>query len=710
MKLPACYAAGGMFVLLPIASALAQEPQPADESSPARLCADAASGSEVEVCLRLAATYPDEVDGVAAALRGHIDRRSADDRDILQALLLLLTTETGEEGARQLGALADPRAIQPLVHATQNRELAVALASLEALSRYEEALEPLSAFLLDETLTIDVRVAAARALGAMGTEDAGDVLLTTLRRRNIPPPLRQAMIRTVEEAFPHRTGELDRQVSTDGSLWLAAGGAWGLGYALYATGSFGQADMSQLGAGSGGLAGGTAGFLVGRAWPMEAGDAAFVTTTGVGGTVAGTLVFAGLQQEPTLGDSARAGGLIGEAGGYALGIMLREAHPGSATDAVEAAAIGTTAALAAGALVGTADDGAPQLAAGLGLVAGLSVGHAVAPRITLQPVDASLIVVLAGYGAGAGYVLGGNASGPLRLEPEMIAGGALGALGGYAVAGAFDPPPDTMIGGTIGLVYGGAMGAGTALVVQDIRGKPANPWPATITGATVGLGVGAFWAYRDDQPIEASDAMVIGLASGWATWQAGGLGTLLAGEPSTGWLIVVPAAAGGAAALSTPYLDIPVTHALAATSLGLWGGYVAGVGAQVGDRDVLLYAIVGSDVGLGLGAVAMSPLLNTPTLVIGLADAGGVLGGSLAAMGTSFVTEDPDAILIASLAGAGVGFTGGGIAGWMLQGSTRDVARLDLRLDPGVRWTLVPASFPDGDRVAYGARIGVQGW
>jgi hypothetical protein len=686
-------------------AAFAQEPPP--PPSPARQCADAAGGNEVEVCLQLASMYPHEVDGIAAALRAHIDRRSGDDRELLQGLLLLMSTDSGVEGARQLGSLQDPRAVAPLAHAAEHRELSVAIEAVHALSRYQEGLEPLARFLLDEDLTLDLRIASAHALGDLGGDDVGDLLLATLRRRNVPVGLRQAMLDTLHEKFPGREAELDRTVGTDGSVWLSAGGAWGLGYTLYATGSLGRANLAPLGAGSGGLAGGTAGFLAGRAWPIEAGDAAFITTNGVAGTIGGALIFRSLDETGDSRNTALVGGLFGEAAGYGLGVALREAHPGTGKDAVEASLIAGTSALALSSTASRVPGGDPDLAGGIGLVGGMAVGHALAPTVDLGPGDPGLIVLSTTYGAAVGGLTPVEDTGSL-----LLAGAAGGALVGYGLAGAVDPPGDVLVGGTLGMGYGAAAGLGVGLLVQEAA-PDADPRIPTLVGATVGLGAGTYVTWRDPAPMELSDGVVMGLATSWAAWQAAGWGAVAGRDgPARGVVLIVPAAAGGAAAFATPKMDVPITSSLAATSLGLWGGYVAGVGAQLTEQDPLLWSLIGSDVGLGVGAVAMSPVLNTPPLAVGLADAGGVIGGSAAALGANFVTDDQEVVLGASQVGAGIGFTAGALAGGTLAGTTRDVADIGLpRLPDGTSVLVAPAVFVDEeDELCWGARVGVTGW
>lgn len=649
-------------------------PALAVEATPARLCADAASGSEVEVCLTLAATYPNDVDGIAAALRAHLDRAASPDRELMLALLAFLAEDTAVAATERLADLGDPRALPPLVHAVERRELPVAVAAVTALPAWPAALAPLSAWIVDADLALPVRLAAADALGALGTAEAHDVLADLLRRPGVPATLRGRARAAIQTAWPGRASDLPRRPSTDGAPWVAVGSAWALGTAMGAAGHLGHADLLALGVVSGAAAGGTAGYLFARAWPMEAGDAAFVTSSVVLGGAGARFLGEG--------DASWWLALGGTAAGYGLGYGLRAVHPGGAMDAVEAAGVS----LAAGA--GASVFG-PR-ATGVGLLAGLAVGHAVAPALDLALADGPLLALGVGAGAAAGWFVAPD-TGP-RL------GGAAGALTGYATAGLLDVPDDVVLASVVGAGFGGAVGGGIA---RATRTGPA----LALVGGVAGLAGGAAFAAATPEPVDDRDVWLVGLASGWAVWQTAGWTYVARGGlsgPPGGLVLAVPAAVGIGAALVAIEVDLPASHGAAAVSLGVWGGWLGGAtGHLLGDWH-LEGALVGSNLGLGAGALALGPAAGLPPLVVGLADAGGVLGASLGAIGASLATADRDTITVAALVGSGVGLGAGAVAGtvWRRSGSTRDVA---LRL-PQVR--LAPWGLQDG----WGVRVGVDGW
>ncbi len=226
--------------MIPVLGWLALGATAGEEALPsaARLCADAASGTEIEVCLRLAAQQPDQVERVADALRVHVDRATTTDRELLGALLLLLTDSGAVTGALALGELDDPRALRVLEHVATHSEPATARAAVIAMGAFPEALPPLARWLDDPHRPLGVRLEAARSLGRLELSDAADELIDLTRRPGIPPPLRRAVIGTLKEHYPGRARETQRHVSSDGTTWLSLGGAWGLGLALGATDHF----------------------------------------------------------------------------------------------------------------------------------------------------------------------------------------------------------------------------------------------------------------------------------------------------------------------------------------------------------------------------------------------------------------------------------------------------------------------------------------
>lgn len=684
-------------MLAVLSAALAAEPPLPEPSppaaSPARRCADAATGTEVEVCLRLAAEHPDAVDEITAALVAWVDRVEGPDRALLEALILL-QSGSAAEGCERLAATGDPRAEAVLVETVRvHRDEDVRIVALAALARFPTALPRLKAWIEDRSAPTAVRIGAVEALARMPDPGVREALLTVARRPGLSPAVREAVLRALARRWPLLTlGDLPP--AENGAPWLAAGASASLGYALAAAGWFGRTRRWEVGAVTGATAGATAGWIYGRAWPREAGDAGLVATSGALGTGAGFLVGYGAAE----GDLSTAflGGLAGEGAGLVLGALAAGPHRGVGQDAAEGTAI---AALVGGAAaLGRAATGAdgPEtaLAGGVGLAAGAVVGHLSAPGLRL-PTD------LGPVGVGAALGLAATALAPAeRPLPAALAG----TLGGAAVGGVIgawaDPPPDLLLGAVAGAGLGGALGAGAGLAVgasPGLRGALGG------AGGGLGLLTGTAVALVDPDPLDDRDAAFGAAAAAWAGWNAAAASDLADVPTDRAAGAVLLAAAGAAVATSAGnvLVDVPIPQTLCATSLGIWGGYV---GYQAGDLvgvDPLLVALPASDLGLALGGLLVSPLVGVPPLVLGVADAGGVFGGAVGALAAGIATSDGDAVTASSLAGAGVGGAVGLAVGsvWHRSQGRRDVVLRPLDLPPVA---LTPGPAPLGLGVAVG--------
>jgi hypothetical protein len=705
----------------PAAAEAEGAPVQAAEPSPARQCADAAVGSQVEVCLRIAVENPDAVYDVAAALIAHLDRAEAPDRALLEALLLVSTGAA--EGASRLGALRDPRAVPVLLHhARTHPDSEVAEAAIAALSAYPTAIPALSDWLVDRSIPPRQREAIARTLGAAAVPEAADALQDALRRR-LPPLVRAAVVDTLTTAYPDRLpGELPP--STDGARWLATAASLGLGFSMGTAGVFSDNELWPMWALTGAVGGASVGWVAGRAWPMEAGDAATIATLGVGGAASGSLIGAGISRGQRGATAAPllygfAGQFVGLGVGY--GLERIDGREVTEIDAIEAAAF-------AGLLGGAAEFGgvfvsdngmaSPRaLLTGTSLAAGLAMGQLLSPRVDAQE-QAAWVATGAGLGVAAGLLAPIGDQRRSTLPLATLCGGA--ALG--LTFGATEPPQDVFFGGTVGALIGGGLGIGGGLLVEDQEPDVARG--LGIVGMLGGYGVGAVVSRIDPDPVDDRDVVVGIAAGGWAAWDAIAAAALLDLGPrrTTGLVVLSSAVATGTASALNLSLDVPVPHTLSASSIGLWGGYA---GAAIGDLagiEPFALALPLSNAGWVLGAVLMSPYVGTPPLVVGIADAGGVLGASLAATASGLATRDRDergrrTVVAWSLGGATVGLVAGAAVGewWRTsnQWKRRDVARASRGgVGPALRAprlppiTLAPLAVSGG----AGVSLEVSGW
>lgn len=688
-----------MWFLLP---ALAEPP------SPARQCAEAGQGSEVEICVQLAARHPEAVDGITLALRAHIDQGSSADRDLLAALLLLVRPGSGLDGVDALDALDDPRVLPPLFEAARSEDLLVARAAVRALVRRERAREELIRWLLQPTVDLATRSAIAASLASSGDPDAVDALVDTLRQPGLPPTLSDSIEQGVRLHHPERVSELRRAISRDGTGWTSATGALVLGSALGVAGSTEGPELGRLGAVTGTLAGGSMGYLLARAFPSEAGDAAFVHSTTLAGTATGLALGAGLAPDDR--QVALWSGLGGQALGFGAGLALERRHPGTVADSLEALGIGTAAALAlGGAFQVGADNGLAGdrhdpglLGAGIGLAGGTLLGHAIAPRIRLERNDWALVTLSTGAGLALGRFapLAGN-----RRSLLPLVGGSTGALFGFALAGSIDPDWDALGSGGAGALFGGLVLGGTVLWIAPEERELIGG--ALLVGGITGMGLGGLVADIDQDPIDDRDVLLAGLTTGWVGSHVLVLNQRRHGDvfARPGPLLVIPAAGAATVSGLAPVLDVPIPHSLAGFTLGLWGTYLGATTGQLLVDDPLLPGLIGGDLGLAGAVLVLNPLVGLSPSTVAMADAGGILGGATGLVVTRLATDTPDARLIGSLAGATVGFVGGGLLGRHLRrsGQLRNIA---WRLPRDLRISLVPMG-PEG---RPGAGIGVHGW
>ena len=690
-----------LVLLVAARGALAQEPQP--QPSPAGDAPDHTAATVV----------PADASNVAP---GEADAEL--DASLLRGLLQLLSADGGVRGAEALGMLGDPRAVWALEDSVEHRPQAVAQAAAWALGSFPEAAPALAGWVRDITRPDVVRVAAAQALGRLGQPEAADTIVRALGDRTTSESLRAGLREVLAKAFPDRLAEADQQVRRSGTAWLMAGGAAGTGYALAATGHFGQSGLEAVGAVTGGMGGATLGWVLGRTQPMEGGQAAFLSTSGIVGLTGGTML--GPMLAPGDEDMPWITGLLGGVVGYGAGIGLHTQYRGNPEQAAGGVAVGATSAVFLGSTATFLDqqgvslpDNAPIGFAGLGLLGGTAIGQATTSIAGTDAHDAGTIVLAGSYGTFVGAVvpLGGTARSSLPLVG--MSGGALLA---YGLSPVVDLANDVNLGAGTGVAFGAIAGWGAGKLARP-RGDDTMRRATTLLAGTAGGVLGGALAARTPGGIEGDDVVITTISTGWATWQVNGWMQATHANPDlNGLRSLVPAAVGGATAIASPRLNVRAGDSLCATSLGAWGGYLGAVSAQLAHTDSatqLGLALATSDAGLLGGALLMSPLVHASPTVVGVADAGGVLGGSTAALITTLFTADnTDVILAASLVGSGLGAGGGALVGRSLDRSAPEAqVRLLPRL-PAMPQGLHagPAFLPTDGGGAWGARMSLDGW
>lgn len=589
------------------------------------------------------------------------DFAAAADAALLDALLRLAQPASARDAALLLGTLDDVRVVEPLLAAAKVRDTGVAVAAVSALGRWPEANEALAAWIVDDDVRMAVRSAAVDALAASGRAEASAALVASLEQ-NLGRDLRVQVLTALATHFPDAGLEPPR--SRQAAPWLAASWGWGIGYGLGAVGRAGE-GLAGLGAVTGATGGATAGFLFGAIRPQRAEDAAFVATTGIVGTVSGVLVGTGI--DPHDADLSWGAGAVGEAVGYGAGLALRRLHSGTAGDSAEALLPALAGAALAGAISDDADDldlvaegrgSPPILAAGVGLAVGYALGSALGPVWSVEPNDAPIIALGGAFGFTTGLIVADQ-----PLADPSVAVGVSGAFlaAGYAVSPFMDFREDVLIGAAGGWGLGALVGVG---VEGTVVGFDEPPQIGPAVGGAVGIGLGGTLAWLNPEGVRGNDVALAAMVGAFGTWQAVGWAVELeTRDQQTGPLVAAPALATAACAALSPYLDVGVDASITGTSIGLWGGYV---GASIdvfgwGGENALRGALVGSDVGVVVGAVSLAAGARPVDLMLG--DVGGLVGGSSAALLSALAEPDANVVLASSLGGSAIGFAGGVVVG-----------------------------------------------
>ena len=666
----------------------------AEPPSPARLCADAADGREIELCLQVVSEHPDALYEVAAALVAQLDAAAEPDRRLLEALLLLSGPQ-GVAGVQRLGELGDPRGLPALVHAVRNREPEVAAAAARALVRWREQWPALSRWIADPALPEEVRLAAAEALTDTGDSAAAAMVEQALLRPQVSRQVRRRVVGWLSQRFPSRTPPA-RASSNDAAAWLAVGSGVGMGYAMGALGYFGPEELWPVGAITGATAGISVGWIYGRAWPMDPAEGALITVSGLGAGGAGALLGAAIAPDSLEGPLV--GGLLGEAVGFSSAIALRRGYPGTTRDVVEAAALAglTTAAVDAWQVYRPpANPRTRPLVDGTTLGLGLGLGLAIAPALDVEGRDAGLVTSTAVAGLAAAWLVPVE---PADRAPLLIAGPSAGAVLGLMLSDVVNLGTDVWTVGLAGAGAGAAIGGGAGLLASD---DPSLTNGLALGGSTVGFVTAAALTHRQQDPVDDRDVLLVAASTTWAaagTAVAGFAGDQQLSEEEVGAVLVASGLVASAATALSPELDVPAPLTLSASSVGLWGAYAGGAIGEIAWGRPAVSGLIGTQVGLITGGVLVSDVVGTPPMVVAMANAGGVVGAAGAGLVASGVSRDRRVVLGASLAGAGLGAIAGGTLGrrWHRSGGRRDLAGVGRVRLPG-RWSVVP--HPSGIRL-----------
>lgn len=690
----------------------------ADAAGPAPTAADADAEVDAEVA-EPADSVPSE-----RATASHSDQ----DTKLLSLLLRLLDPDHPEERAlavQQLALAHDARAAEPLQFALAHDEPRVRLAAAQALGafrgpRVEDALH---AVLASARAPVELRVAAARSLGDQRTRRAAELLFR--QRRPANEQVRTAVHEVLETDYAALYAEWLVQSPADvdrsGRVLLVPGMALHGGYAMTALAEIAGGEPGVLSFVGGAAIGGVTPYLLSMRGELTKPQAAWLVSTTTWGWASGIFVA-------SAGDAGSHGVLGASIAGQTVGLiggLLSEEQAPETTADIGYLNLAGLAGMAAGGGIATLHAGSSATTSGLlqtGLTVGLLGGGLALSQAHFDLGDAPVVAetTLAGtwVGAWTPYLFGDDDT----LAREHAAGALFGAATGFVAGSFLAKGADVTVQQTIvplyGAVTGSALGGGAALMLSDELSQRSET--ALLLGGG-GLGVGLSLALAEDRLITPGERVMMMGAATWGTWQGFGLGgaTDAGGAERVGDALFGLGVGAALSGLATRYVHPSVGDVAVVLSGGAWGGWLSGWTTyvvqkhddSVQDDDVLLAAVLGSDAGLVLGALAISPWLDVPAAQLGWINLGGALGMGI---GTSVMAVSGDHIAEGNVVGTTTGLVASAIVTSFLDFDDGDddasadsasVASFLASLTPTLTWA--PAATPRGKPVPVWTIAGV---
>ncbi|MDF1564869.1 MAG: HEAT repeat domain-containing protein [Deltaproteobacteria bacterium] len=512
--------------------------------------------------------------------------------------------------------------------------------------------------------------AAVDALGERGNQSAGEILFELAADEDLKRAKRRMAIAVLEEHYPELAAQRGTPRVAGSRLVPALGGAFFGGYTLYTVGQFALSDAGPvIGALGGGAIGLTTGFLLGGALTT---DRSLLYSSTMGWGVGLGQVFVAASSRFPDKRYQLAMGVVGELIGGGAAYLMGDALDYSAGQLIFINVNGL-----AGAMLGTGlgwiNDSrewrvTPALTL-LGSLAGLGISGFAAKHTSLDAADIMLSSWAAAEGGWVGAWIPEFAPDADRWGTFWV-GSTLGLFAGEAIAHFVTLEPSDVGQMAMLSVYGKSLGAGLALMGQG------SVEAVTATQLAVGaLGLGAGALLKGQLHYTAGDATAIPVATGLGLWHGLALGGYLfdrdtiEGDQFAGLALTVPSLFGLGAVAATQYSD-PTPWEVAMGSMGaVWGAWFVAWTAALGSWDfdaALLGTLAGSDVGLLVTALLVSPLVGLDPMILAGSSVGGVVLTGLVTLVAAMLTEDPNALIATNLVASGVGLLGGAVITWTL--------------------------------------------
>ena len=352
--------------------------------------------------------------------------------------------------------------------------------------------------------------------------------------------------------------------------------------------------------------------------------------------------------------------MLGAAAGLTTGVVLSQYSSRSTSETAEVFVIGTLGSLAGGGAAYLTPNSSNDIHADgwltlTGTALGLTAGALLAPHTSYETEDYALATFMGLYGGVQGSLLPGTWTDDWTEPGEhfttQVTGGAmlgtaLGTASGLALSQYANFSVDDVNELALGAIASSIFGAGIGLMVPVDQPADARPWATGLQVAGL-LGTAATGFLAPHTDFSKGDRALGFLATAYGAWQGAGASLLLNGSDRqvAGAVLATTAlgAAGGAAI--SQYVDASQSELLAAFSGSVWGAWIGGMGSIALEQDFdvemtsngqLAGFFVGSDLGLALSSLAMSPLMEMDPLRVGWINiyglSGMALGSALAAI------------------------------------------------------------------------------
>ena len=653
--------------------------------------------------------------------------------------------------AARLGQTGDAAVLPFLRAGTLDPLGAVQTAAVTALAG---VVDPAAARLAAEVLADpsrddDARAAAVATLAALRLPEAGEILYDAASDRSLPSDLRSLAGAAVAQSYPELVaarGAPHRVSSLPGAAAGVAGNGLAGGVLLSSVGTWGQSDAGTvIGGVGGGVIGVGSGALYAVTRPVTAGQGtAYASAVGWGLTagVMGTRAIYGERggsywesdlrtQRENVGAGLRA---LGVAAGTTTGALLLRRDP-SAEDVLSADLAGYLGAQVGLATVDLASGGAAYgcLYRGDG-----SIDCAAASRWRQGRNAAGLVGLGAGLGLGAAFRQGWDPdladlsfSAAVATETAVVARLLPDALrarepkgtvrlalhGGAALAQVAADRWEVPLGHTASMVWGGALGtalgAGIPMLMDVDDFAPVAG--GMILGGVAGTAGGLLAGPALD--LSGGDLAMLGVGVSFMAAESAAIGYVLEEKGDR----VRPDLDTGLALTATSITGVgltALTRAVApdaadmyflgsAGAWGVWYGVLTPIALRAeGDRaDLVLTATVTGDVFLGLGGLALSPVVGLDPRRTVVAQLGGAGGATVGALAAALGSGDPANVAQGAVIGSTVGLAGGALATRVW--SPRELVLRRPHLDLPGRWTASLAPTADGGVVG---QVLVTGW